>query len=41
MYTGVPGVRTSVWKNAAISMGIRTHPWETGGSGTSVSPWIA
>ena len=28
MYTGVPGVGTSVWKNAAMSIGIRTQPWE-------------
>jgi hypothetical protein len=41
MYTGVPGAGTSVSKNTAISMGIRTHPWETGWAGTSVSPWIA
>jgi hypothetical protein len=26
MYTGVPGVGTSVWKNAAMCVGIRTQP---------------
>src|SRR5262249_1821161 len=41
MYTGVPGVGTSVWKNAAMCVGIRTQPWEAGRRGTSVSPWIA
>src|SRR5215475_4747522 len=41
MYTGVPGVGTSVWKNAEMCIGIRTQPWEAGRSGTSVSPWIA
>ncbi|HXZ76140.1 MAG TPA: hypothetical protein VEH31_35440, partial [Streptosporangiaceae bacterium] len=34
MYTGVPGVGTSVWKNAATCIGIRTQPWETGRRGT-------
>jgi hypothetical protein len=33
MYTGVPGVGTSVWKNAAMSTGIRTQPWEAGRRG--------
>jgi len=41
MITGSPGTFTSVWKKAAMSMGIRTQPCETGASGTSVSPWIA
>src|SRR5215469_3982949 len=41
MYTGVPGVGTSVWKNAAMWIGIRTQPWEAGRRGTWVSPWIA
>jgi hypothetical protein len=41
MYTGVPGVGTSVWKNAAMCIGIRTQPWEAGRRGTWVSPWIA
>src|SRR5215470_16677729 len=41
MYTGVPGVGTSVWKNAAMCVGIRTQPWEAGRRGTWVSPWIA
>ena len=41
MITGSPGIFTSVWKKAAMSMGIRTQPCETGASGTSVSPWIA
>ena len=39
--TGSPGTFTSVWKKAAMSMGIRMQPCETGASGTSVSPWIA
>jgi hypothetical protein len=34
MYTGVPGVGTSVWKNAAMCIGIRTQPWEAGRRGT-------
>src|SRR6202030_3154851 len=41
MITGSPGTFTSVWKKAAMSMGIRTQPCETGASGTSVSPWMA
>jgi hypothetical protein len=41
MYTGVPGVGTSVWKNEARRIGIRTQPWEAGRRGTWVSPWIA
>ena len=39
--TGSPGTFTSLWKKAAMSIGIRTQPCETGPSGTSVSPWIA
>ena len=34
MYTGVPGVGTSVWKNSAMCTGIRTQPWEAGRRGT-------
>jgi drug/metabolite transporter (DMT)-like permease len=41
MITGSPGTFTSVWKKAAMSMGIRMQPCETGASGTSVSPWMA
>jgi drug/metabolite transporter (DMT)-like permease len=39
--TGSPGTFTSVWKNAAMSIGIRMQPCETGASGTYVSPWMA
>ena len=39
--TGSPGTCTSVWKNAAMSIGIRMQPCETGASGTYVSPWMA
>ena len=39
--TGSPGTLTSVWKNAATSIGILMQPCETGASGTYVSPWIA
>jgi len=48
MYTGVPGVFTSVWKNCAMSYGMRTQPCDTGFSGTPPpldpymgSPWMA
>ena len=34
MYTGVPGVLTIVWKKAAMSIGMRTQPWDTGPAGT-------
>ena len=47
MYTGGPGVFTSVWKNCAMSYGMRTQPCDTGLSGTPPpfgpyvdSPWI-
>ena len=41
---GVPLVSltcTIRWKNPAMSIGIRTQPCETAGSGTGTSPWMA